>query len=343
MIIEMAERRILPDTLIRFGIRRLLGKRLENEYASLPEQVEARKVLLMNRYAEGPIAVDQQAANEQHYEVPGAFYEQVLGPWLKYSSGYWPDGVDDLATAESAMLGLTCERAELKDGQKVLELGCGWGSLSLWMAQHYPNSQITSVSNSASQRDFIMARAAERGLDNLTVITADAAAFTPPGRYDRVVSVEMFEHMRNHRALMHRIQDWLLPGGKLFVHIFCHREVFYPFEVEGEANWMGRMFFTGGVMPSFDLLPRCQDKLTLEASWQVNGNHYARSLEAWLQLTDANEKTVLPVLEETYGKGQGRIWLQRWRMFFMACAELFAYRGGEEWFVGHYLFARPGE
>lgn len=340
MIIELAERRVLPDALIRFGIRRLLDRRLENEHAGLPERVELRKQALMNRYAEGPVAVAQEAANEQHYEVPGAFYEQVLGPWLKYSSGYWERPDSSLADAEEAMLSLTCKRAGLEDGQRVLELGCGWGSLSLWMAEKYPGSDITSVSNSSSQKQFIDQRAREKGLQNLTVLTADAAEFAPQGQFDRVVSVEMFEHMRNHRELIHRIHDWLVPGGRLFVHIFCHRDVFYPFEEQGSSNWMGRMFFTGGVMPSFDLLPRCQSRLPLESSWQVNGNHYARSLEAWLALADQREKLLLPILDETYGAGQGKIWLQRWRMFFMACAELFAYRDGNEWFVGHYLFKR---
>jgi len=197
------------------------------------------------------------------------------------------------------------------------------------------------VSNSASQKAFIDQRARERGLTNLTVITADAATFNPEGQFDRVVSVEMFEHMRNHRELMHRIHGWLVPGGKLFVHIFCHDQVFYPFEVEGEANWMGRMFFTGGVMPSWDLLERCQERLTLEEKWRVNGVHYSRTLEAWLDNTDRQKDELMPVLAATYGAEEAKIWLQRWRMFFMACSELFAYRGGEEWFVGHYRFTRP--
>lgn len=341
MVIDFAERRWLPDSLIRFGIRRLLTQRLKDEAAGNPARAEARKLALMTKLANGGVAQDQQAANDQHYEVPAAFFLRALGPHLKYSSCLWDAGTDTLAEAEEAMLALSCARAELADGQKVLELGCGWGSLSLWMAQQYPGSRITSVSNSASQRAFIEARARERGLSNLEVVTADAAAYRPQGQFDRVVSVEMFEHMRNHRELMHRIHGWLVPGGKLFVHIFCHAHVFYPFEPEGDADWMARNFFTGGVMPSYDLLERCQNRLVLNEKWKVNGNHYARTLEAWLKQADAQEAELLPILAETYGPEDARRWLQRWRMFFMACAELFAYRHGEEWFVGHYRFERP--
>ncbi len=286
------------------------------------------------------MAIAQDEANEQHYEVDSRFYDQVLGPHLKYSSGYWGDGVTDLAGAEEAMLALTGERAELANGQEILELGCGWGSLTLWMAAHYPGSRITAVSNSASQKAWITERAAERGLDNLRVITADVTVFQPERRYDRVVSVEMFEHMRNHRELMRRIHDWLNPGGKLFVHIFVHRELTYLFETQGASNWMGRYFFTGGVMPAFDWLPRCAGELALEDRWAVNGRHYGRTLEAWLAKADDHRRPLIRLLEEGYGEGEGAVWLQRWRMFFMACAELFNYGGGDEWFVGHYRFRR---
>jgi cyclopropane-fatty-acyl-phospholipid synthase len=338
VIIELAERGLAPDILIRMGIRRMLKKRLGAEQASNLEAVERRKVALMKTCAEGPIAVEQHSANEQHYEVPAGFYKMVLGARLKYSSGYWSDKVRTLTEAEETMLALTCERAELESGQSVLELGCGWGSLSLWMAEKYPASSITAVSNSTSQKAYIDQSAQDRGLHNLRVITADAATLSAPGTFDRVVSVEMFEHMRNHGELMQRIHQWLAPGGKLFVHIFCHKDAFYPFEVEGEQNWMGRMFFTGGVMPSFDLLDRSQECFTLEQSWRVNGVHYARSLEAWLDNADARREEVLPLLAQTYGREQAKVWLQRWRMFFMACSELFGYADGEEWFVGHYLF-----
>lgn len=340
MLIDMAERGWLPDALIRFGIRRLLARRLQEENAGNPESSESLKQQRINDYSGGPVAVAQDAANDQHYEVPAAFYQQVLGPHLKYSSAYWGPGVRTLAQAEEAMLSLTCEHARLEDGQDILELGCGWGSLTLWMAEQYPQSLVTAVSNSASQKSFIDDCARRRGLDNVRVITADVTMFDTQERYDRVVSVEMFEHMRNHAELIRRIRGWLRPGGKLFVHIFCHRDVFYPFEAQGKDDWMAAMFFTGGVMPSFDLLQRCQDDLPLEESWKINGNHYARTLEAWLDNADARRDDILPIIRETYGKGEA-VWLQRWRIFFMACAELFGYRDGSEWFVGHYLFRQP--
>ncbi|MCG8393049.1 MAG: cyclopropane-fatty-acyl-phospholipid synthase family protein [Pseudomonadales bacterium] len=335
MMIQMAESGLLPDGLVRFGIRRLLGQRLQQERS---RQDRHRLELALRQ---GPVAVGQNEANEQHYEVDARFYEQVLGPYLKYSSAWWPDGVENLADAEAAMLALTCERAELADGQEILELGCGWGSLSLWMAEHYPSSRITSVSNSASQKAFITGKARERGLDNLTVITADASLYRPQQPFDRVVSVEMFEHMRNHTALMDRIHDWLTPGGKLFIHVFCHRNLTYLFEDQGSSDWMARYFFTGGMMPAYDWLPHCAGRLEEEQRWAVNGKHYARTLEAWLALADKNQSGLVSLLDEIYGQGEGKTWLQRWRMFFMACAELFDYGDGEEWFVAHYLFARP--
>ncbi len=335
MMIRLAESGLLPDRLVRQGIRYLLGKRLRREQPCRSEQSQ-----LLDTLSGGPVAVAQGEANEQHYEVDARFYSRILGRHLKYPSGYWPDGVDDLTAAEEAMLSLSCERAKLSDGQEVLELGCGWGSLSLWMADRYPHSRITAVSNSNSQRQWILARAKARGLDNLRVITADVAVFQPDRNFDRVVSVEMFEHMRNHRELTRRIHHWLKPGGKLFVHIFCHRQLTYLFETEGDANWMGRYFFTGGVMPSFDWLPRCADRLNLEQSWAINGRHYGRTLEAWLEATDRQREELIPLLDELYGGNEGVIWLQRWRMFFMACAELFNYGEGKEWFVGHYLFSR---
>ncbi|MCC4308004.1 cyclopropane-fatty-acyl-phospholipid synthase family protein [Alcanivorax marinus] len=335
MIIRMAESGLLPDRLIRAGIHRLLRKRLHQE-----ERRGDQQPRLLEELSRGPIAVAQDEANEQHYEVDSRFYEKVLGPHLKYSSGYWDGPSSTLAEAEKSMLALTCERAGLDDGQDVLELGCGWGSLSLWMAEQYPDSRITSISNSATQRAWITARAARLGLTNLRVLTADVARFQPDQCFDRVVSVEMFEHMRNHSELMRRVHDWLRPGGKLFVHIFCHRSLTYLFETEGASNWMGRYFFTGGVMPAYDWLPRCAGALVEEQRWAVNGRHYGRTLEAWRDNADRRRDELVALLDEGYGAGEGALWLQRWRMFFMACAELFNYGDGEEWFVGHYLFRR---
>ena len=285
------------------------------------------------------MAVHTDAANSQHYEVPATFFETVLGDHLKYSACHWSPGTANLSEAEAQMLALSCERADLKDGQRVLELGCGWGSLTLWIAQHYPNSRITAMSNSASQREHILERAASHGLTNVEVITCDVNAFETEQRFDRVVSVEMFEHVRNYEVLMRRIAGWLVEGGALFVHIFCHRELMYPFEEHDESDWMSRHFFTGGLMPAEDTLLRFQGALAIEEQWRVSGTHYERTANAWLENIDARRAQVLPVLEAAYG-GDAARWLQRWRMFFMACAELFGYDNGREWMVAHYRFRR---
>ena len=342
LVIDWMERGYIPDWLIRIGIRRLLAARLRAED---PGDDRARAAALMRLETElraSPIALHTQSANEQHYELPAGFFQKVLGPRLKYSSCWWPEEVKDLETAEAAMLALTCERAELGFDQDILELGCGWGSLTLWMAEFYPDSRIVAVSNSNSQREFITARCRERGFANVQVITADMNDFATDRRFDRVVSVEMFEHMRNYQELLRRIHAWLKPGGKLFVHIFTHRRLAYPFETEGEDNWMGRYFFTGGLMPSRDLLLRFQDDLKLEEQWHLNGRHYQRTLEAWLALQDRHRAALLGLFRDTYGPAEAERWFQRWRVFFMACAELFGYRGGEEWGVSHYRFGKPG-
>ena len=335
-VIDWMERGYFPDGLIRIGIRRLLAERLRLAAAEDEQHLER----LIAELRASPIAINAASANEQHYEVPAGFFQKALGPRLKYSSGWWPEEVKDLATAEAAMLALSCERAELGFDQDILELGCGWGSLTLWLAEFYPDSRIVAVSNSHSQREFIEAQCQARGLGNVQVITADMNDFQPDRRFDRVLSVEMFEHMRNYQELMARIQGWLKPGGKLFVHIFTHRQFAYPFETEGEDNWMGRYFFTGGIMPSRDLLPRFQDNLQLEEQWHLNGRHYQRTLEAWLVNQDQQRDEIMALFRATYGTEQASRWFQRWRVFFMACAELFGYRRGEEWGVSHYRFVR---
>ncbi|MCC5870088.1 MAG: class I SAM-dependent methyltransferase [Gammaproteobacteria bacterium] len=340
MIIDWAERGLIPDPLLRLGMRRLMAARLASE--SL-DSVEAQHQQFQDRLAdlrEGPLALHTDAANEQHYEVPAEFFRRVLGRHLKYSCCLWRSGVQSLDEAEAAMLALSCERAGLSDGQDVLELGCGWGSVSLWMAGQYPNSRITAVSNSAGQREFIEAQARERGLNNLQIITADMNDFAIDQQFDRVVSVEMFEHMRNYRELLRRIRGWLRPGGQLFVHIFCHREYLYPFETQGEYDWMAQHFFTGGVMPAESMLAYFQEDLSLLRQWRVDGRHYERTSNAWLARLDASRAELLQLFAEVYGEAEAARWLQRWRMFFLAVAELFGYAGGREWFVAHYLFQR---
>ncbi len=337
--IDLAERGIVPDWLIRIAIRRLLRRRLREEHAGDPEAQSERFAQRIEELASSEIAIETDAANEQHYEVPAGFYQRVLGRHLKYSSGMWDAGVLKLDDAESRMLQVSCDRAGLADGQRILELGCGWGSLTLWMAEHYPASTITAVSNSASQREFIMGEADRRGLDNLEVLTCDVNRLEVEPGFDRVVSVEMFEHVRNYRKLMGNISGWLKPGGLLFVHIFCHRTLMYPFETQGEDNWMGRHFFTGGLMPAADTLLCFQEDLKLRRRWLVNGRHYARTSRAWLERLDADRAGVKAAIED--GAGGDDVQLQRWRMFFMACEELFAFRSGSEWMVGHYLFERP--
>ena len=325
---KLAERGWLPIGVVRAGIRSLLRQRI----ADLERGPSEDDLIL--ELLQSPIALATDTANEQHYELPPKFFEIALGSFLKYSSAYWPDGVTDLSDAEEQMLELTCERAGLSDGIGILELGCGWGSLSLFMARRYPNSHITVVSNSAPQREFIEARAPE----NLSVITADMNDITIEKRFDRVVSIEMFEHMRNYGKLFERIAGWLKPGGKLFVHVFCHKSHSYEFETEGADNWMGRYFFTAGLMPSFDLLTRFRDRFELEKRWAVNGVHYQRTAAAWRENIERDRAEVLSVFRNVYGS-DAKKWYHRWRIFFLACEELFGFANGNEWLVGHYRFS----
>lgn len=336
----LLEKNKIPDTLLRIGIRRLLAQRLKDLYKGNTEARQARLMTLLEELKSSPIAIHTEEANKQHYEVPTLFYQYCLGKHLKYSSGYWKEGVTDLNTSEEDMLLLTCQRAELQNGQSVLELGCGWGSLSLFMASKYPQSHFVVLSNSRTQKQYIDAQAIQRGITNLKVLTANINDFIADQTFDRVVSVEMFEHMRNYQKLMSLVASALKPDGKLFVHIFTHKEQAYKFEVVDDSDWMSQYFFTGGMMPSDDLLLYFNEALTIEKHWHVNGLHYSKTAEAWLSNMDRHKTEIIPLFEQTYGKEQALKWWVYWRIFYMACAELWAYHGGEEWMVSHYLFTK---
>lgn len=334
---------LLPDLVIRLGIRRRLAETLDEVVKPTPAEQRQAIEEHCRDLRRRPIAIHTSEANEQHYEVPTEFYRHALGPRLKYSSAWFDSPGDTLAEAEVKMLGITCQRAGLHDGQRILELGCGWGSLSLWMAERYPRSRITAVSNSATQKAWIDRAAAEKGLANLAVVTADMNDYAgeDDGIFDRVVSVEMFEHMKNYAELMRRIARWLKPGGRLFVHIFTHRVAAYHFEIRGEDDWMARYFFTGGQMPSHDLLLHFQDDLKIREQWVVNGRHYQRTAEAWLRNMDLHKMEILPLFAAAYGARHAARWWNYWRIFFLSCGELWGYRDGKEWQVSHYLFEKP--
>jgi cyclopropane-fatty-acyl-phospholipid synthase len=336
--IEAIERGLVPDVVTRFAIRGLCRERIRELCPGSDGLTDSSRAAFLESMRSGPIARVPEMANRQHYELPAEFFAAILGPRRKYSCCYFPSDNTSLPEAEEAALAETCQRAEIADGQQILELGCGWGSLALWMAERFPHSRITAVSNAARQRHFIEAAALSRGLNNLQVITADVNDFSPGGQdFDRVVFVEMFEHMRNYDCLLQRIASWLRPDGKLFVHIFCHHSLAYPFETDGAANWMGRHFFTGGIMPSADLLNQFNRALAVSQQYSWGGRHYQRTAEAWLANLDAARDDVLRMLASVYGAADASRWLNRWRMFFLAVAETFGYAGGTEWFVSHYL------
>lgn len=340
---KLIEQNRVPDFVLRAGIRKLLKQRLQDENKGNTEAQQAHMMELIGELKVSPIAVNTTDANEQHYEVPTPFYQYCLGKNLKYSSGYWNDGVTDIDTSENDMLELTCERAELADGQQVLELGCGWGSLSLFMATKFPNSTFKVVSNSHTQKIYIDEQAKLRGITNLTVITADMNTFTIDEQFDRVVSVEMFEHMRNYELLLKKVASFLKPDGKLWIHIFTHKAYAYKFEVIDDTDWMSKYFFTGGMMPSDDLMFYFNDDLVVEKHWHVSGAHYAKTAEAWLSNMDKHKAEIMPLFEETYGKDKAVKWWVYWRIFYMACAELWNYNNGDEWIVSHYLFHKTAK
>jgi len=337
--LNLAEAGRVPDALVRPAIRSMLRKRLAEAVREHCEEAEYVNHAFREQLRASPIALVPELANQQHYEVHPAFFERVLGRRMKYSCGLWSNDVKNLDAAEEAMLALVCARSELASGMRVLDLGCGWGSLSLWIAEHYPRCRVMAVSNSKLQREFILARCASHQIENVEVVTRDINHFDPDERFDRVISVEMFEHVRNYDRLLARIARWLEPNGKLFVHHFSHRDTAYAFEDEGADDWMGRHFFSGGIMPSDDLLLHFQRDLVVERKWRISGCHYKRTAEAWLARQDRQRDALIRILADVYGEEQAPLWFERWRLFFLACAELFGFRAGNEWFVTHVRMA----
>jgi cyclopropane-fatty-acyl-phospholipid synthase len=333
--LNLAESGRVPDALIRIAIRSLLRRRLSEFARGDCEAAEEANRDFREELCRSPVALVPELANQQHYEVAPAFFERVLGWRLKYSCGLWSRGVRDIDAAEEAMVSLTCGRAQLSDGMSVLDLGCGWGSLSLWIAERYPRCHVTAVSNSKPQREFILARCAESDFENVEVVTNDINKLDFEQRFDRVISVEMFEHVRNYDLLLARVARWLEPNGKLFVHHFSHREFAYPYETDGDHNWMGQYFFSGGIMPSDDMLLHFQQDLVVDRKWRINGTHYQQTADAWLELQDLQRDALIPILAEVYGEEAAQLWFERWRLFFLACSELFGYRNGNEWWVTH--------
>lgn len=336
---RILETNLLPEWLIRLSIRGMLKETIKiNLKPSLAKQ-QQQKMDFIEELKTLPIAIETDAANEQHYEVPQKFYQYVLGPRRKYSSGLWLKKDDTLAEAESNMLALYCIRANIHDGQSILDLGCGWGSMALYLAEHYPNSKITALSNSQSQREYIERVAQEKGWKNLTVVTANIANYDTDWTFDRIVSIEMLEHMKNYECLFEKISRWLTPSGLFFVHIFTHEYLTYHYQDTDGTDWLTRYFFTGGTMPSADLFHYFQRHLKLECQWSVDGTHYEKTANAWLKNMYQNKHLILPILRETYGKSEETRWWVRWKVFMMACAELWGYRDGKEWAVTHYLFS----
>ena len=337
---------LIPDAILRYNIQKLLRQRLEEEKQkrgenlSQSEQVELNWVQTLKN---SPIAIQTDKANEQHYEVPTEFYHYALGKHLKYSSGFQKQVEDSLDQMEEQMLDLYCERAKLQDGQSILDLGCGWGSLSLFLAKKYPNSSISSLSNSATQRQYIEEQTKEKGINNIRVCTEDMNKVQFKDSFDRILSIEMFEHLRNYQLVFKKVSEWLKPDGLVFLHIFCHDSFSYPFEVKSEKDWMSKYFFSGGQMPASNLFHRFDKDLTIRKHWKVNGKHYARTSLHWLNNINKNKIQIMQLFKKIYPNREAHKMFEYWRLFFMSCEELFQWNNGEEWYVGHYLLGKSAK
>ena len=339
--IAAAESGLVPESALRRGIRTLCARHAAELGRRSAEESEAELAAFVAHMRNSPVALVPDAANRQHYELPPELFAQMLGPHRKYSCCLWEDGAADLGAAEEAALAATCRRADVQDGQCILELGCGWGSLTLWIAERYPSCRILGVSNSAPQRVWVMAEAERRGLPNVEVQTIDANDFRPVGRFDRILSVEMFEHLRNWEEMLRRLEPALTPEGRVFLHVFCHRAVAYEYRTDRSEDWLGRHFFTGGMMPSRDLLHRLSIPFDVEEEWTWSGENYRRTADAWVERLDAGRDEVRRILAGLRGGEDAAREVRRWRMFFLACSELFGWHGGREWMVLHARLARP--
>ena len=331
-LLTIAELGLIPDVFIKTAVRFITKKRL-NESG-----IHENKLNVIKSISEGGIAEKTDDANEQHYEVPPEFFKYALGKNLKYSCSFF-DKTDSLDEAEKSMIELYIERADIQEGHDILDLGCGWGSFSLYVAEKYPSVSITAVSNSKDQIAFIQNEAKRRGLFNIKASKMDVNNLDLDNKFDRIVSIEMFEHLRNYKLILNSLNSLLKPDGRLFVHIFCHKELTYFYEIKNSYDWMTKYFFEGGIMPSQDIFKYFDDELEVINQWDVNGNHYAKTCKAWLNNHYKNKDKILDIFDKHYDKP--RIWFNRWRIFFLSCEAFFAINNGREYFVSHYLLKKP--